>query len=315
MIEVVKYSKANKEQWDEFVANANIQSFLFFRDYMEYHKDRFEDYSLMIFEKRTLKLILPANVVDNKLYSHQGLTFGGFFTNKQISYQKWINYLNAINIFLKNYGISEVSIKLPPFFYSSSLAQSILPIMHLNQTKTDRCEAGSFIRTKDFHFPRKCVKSGKLELFKEEYSHDFQSFWNLLEINLMERHNTKPVHTIDEIQLLAQLFPQNIKLYLLKDITNNEIMGGSVLFSSKGILKVQYFATSHIGRKNRVSDVLYYNIIRNHLDTKDFIDFGSSMNIKTKKVCKNLLSAKEKFGASTFPIYTFSYSTSIHFDF
>ena len=47
---------------------------------MEYHSGRFKDYSLMVYsDKGKLLTILPANYRNDRLYSHEGLTFGGFF--------------------------------------------------------------------------------------------------------------------------------------------------------------------------------------------------------------------------------------------
>ena len=54
MIEVVKYTTDHKNEWDNFVSKAKNGTFLFYRDYMEYHADRFVDYSLMIYSKNKL---------------------------------------------------------------------------------------------------------------------------------------------------------------------------------------------------------------------------------------------------------------------
>jgi hypothetical protein len=43
---------------------------------MEYHEERFHDYSLLIFEEDKLIAVLPANRVSDTVYSHQGLTYG-----------------------------------------------------------------------------------------------------------------------------------------------------------------------------------------------------------------------------------------------
>jgi hypothetical protein len=59
---------------------------LFHRDFMEYHSDRFQDYSLLIFEEDKLIAVLPANRVEDRL-SHQGLTYGGLV----YSLNKWRN--------------------------------------------------------------------------------------------------------------------------------------------------------------------------------------------------------------------------------
>lgn len=74
MIEVRKYKSEDKVIWNEFVSTAKNATFLFNRDFMDYHKDRFEDFSLMCFEKEKLVGVLPANILGDTVYSHQGLT-------------------------------------------------------------------------------------------------------------------------------------------------------------------------------------------------------------------------------------------------
>ena len=41
---------------------------------------------------------------------------------------------------------------------------------------------------------------------------DYEVFWNKILIpNLKEKHNSSPVHSLDEIKLLAARFPNHIK--------------------------------------------------------------------------------------------------------
>lgn len=74
---VKKYDQNDYKIWNDFVSQAKNATFLFHRNFMEYHKDRFEDFSLLIFEEEKLRAILPANKNGNTVYSHQGLTYGG----------------------------------------------------------------------------------------------------------------------------------------------------------------------------------------------------------------------------------------------
>ena len=67
--EVVKYSPSFYNDWNEFVMTSKNGTFLFHRDYMDYHKDRFEDFSLLVFCNNKLVSILPANIIDNKIIS------------------------------------------------------------------------------------------------------------------------------------------------------------------------------------------------------------------------------------------------------
>lgn len=53
--EVVKYSPLFYSEWNEFVLTSKNATFLFHRDFMEYHKDRFEDFTLIIYKKYKIK--------------------------------------------------------------------------------------------------------------------------------------------------------------------------------------------------------------------------------------------------------------------
>ena len=76
MFEIIKYTPEYRQQWDEYVAKARNATFLFYRNYMDYHSDRFKDYSLLFFKKGKLHSILPAHQVGKTLCSHFGHTYG-----------------------------------------------------------------------------------------------------------------------------------------------------------------------------------------------------------------------------------------------
>lgn len=47
MFEVKRYTPEDKSIWDKYVDKARNATFLFHRDYMDYHADRFRDHSLL----------------------------------------------------------------------------------------------------------------------------------------------------------------------------------------------------------------------------------------------------------------------------
>ena len=47
---IIPYSINRKEVWDQFVAQSKNGTFLFQRNFMDYHADRFFDCSLMIYD-------------------------------------------------------------------------------------------------------------------------------------------------------------------------------------------------------------------------------------------------------------------------
>ena len=81
---VRQYQTTDFEVWNAFISVAKNATFLFHRNFMEYHKDRFEDCSLMVFDENKLVAVLPANRVEDIVYSHQGLTYGGLVYNEKI---------------------------------------------------------------------------------------------------------------------------------------------------------------------------------------------------------------------------------------
>ena len=118
MIEIKRYTPQEKQDWNDFVAKSRQGTFLFDRNYMDYHQDRFHDHSLMIFYNGKLCALLPANeVVDKTLISHQGLTYGGLLTCNKMTAAITCLVFEAINIYLKEKGFQKVIYKAIPWIY------------------------------------------------------------------------------------------------------------------------------------------------------------------------------------------------------
>ena len=90
MIEIHRYTAAYHRDWNDFVSESSNGTFLFLREYMEYHVDRFTDYSLLVYDGNKLLALLPANRSGDVLYSHAGLTYGGLVvTTRNNTAQIW----------------------------------------------------------------------------------------------------------------------------------------------------------------------------------------------------------------------------------
>ena len=74
MITVRRYTPADKPLWDGFVALSKNATFLHYRDYMDYHSDRFNDFSLMAFDGGRLLALLPANLSGDMGFSTSPVT-------------------------------------------------------------------------------------------------------------------------------------------------------------------------------------------------------------------------------------------------
>jgi hypothetical protein len=110
----------------------------FYRDFMEYQEDRFQDYSLLIFEEDKLITVLPANRVGETVYSHQGLTYGGFVYNKQTKLVSLLDVFSAVLLFLNQNGIEKMQIKTIPSIYYTEPSEEIQYAVFLAQASLIR---------------------------------------------------------------------------------------------------------------------------------------------------------------------------------
>jgi hypothetical protein len=73
---------------------------LFHRDFMEYHSDRFQDYSLCGFEEDKLCGITQTEL--RTVYSHQGLTYGGLVYSSKINGEIVADIIESLLFFVGN---------------------------------------------------------------------------------------------------------------------------------------------------------------------------------------------------------------------
>ena len=126
MFTIKRYSPADSQAWDRYVAKARNATFLFYRNYMDYHADRFTDHSLMFYVGNHLHSILPANIVGDTLYSHQGLTYGGLVMNIDVTAADVVQLFCELNDWLKAAGIRRVVYKPVPWVYHQHASEEDL---------------------------------------------------------------------------------------------------------------------------------------------------------------------------------------------
>ena len=108
MIKTARYSPLQKTVWDDFIENSKNGTFMLKRDYMDYHADRFKDFSLMFYEDDKLIAVMPASVHGDEIRSHGGLTYGGIVSNKKMTAQKMLDVLDSLTAFLKEQKIKHL---------------------------------------------------------------------------------------------------------------------------------------------------------------------------------------------------------------
>ena len=300
-MEVVRYNVSLKGEWDAFVRGAKNSTFLFMRDYMDYHADRFVDVSLMFYDNKVLRALLPANYCcdDKVVVSHGGLTYGGFILSSDVKGGEVLAlFEGAMRWFRSELEAIRLVYKPVPYIYSSLPAQEDLYALFrvgarlvgrsLSSVVDNVCRQGfSELRR------RKVAKAAKNGV-RYSYSDDYAGYWAILSDVLGLRHDCAPVHSLDEIQLLRSRFPDNIKLYAAFNL--DVMLAGCVVYEMTNVAHIQYIATSDKGRAVGALDGLFDYLFNNVYRDVRFVDFGISTENGGSVLNEGLLFQKEGLG-------------------
>jgi len=112
---------------------------------MDYHSDRFEDFSLVVYKKNTLVAVLPANKKENNVHSHQGLTYGGLLLGNKTKLNEIIFIFKAILSFLNEQGIETLHLKLTPSIYHEIPSDEIEYLLFISEATLARVDVSSVI--------------------------------------------------------------------------------------------------------------------------------------------------------------------------
>ena len=136
-------------------------------------------------------------------------------------------------------------------------------------------------------------KALKNEIRIEESDH-LELFWDILNTNLKNRYGVRPVHTLQEMQLLKSRFPENIVLYLA--FQGERAIGGTLLYLMGHIVHTQYISASLEGKEVGALDLLFDYLINTQYATCEYFDFGQSTENNGEYLNEALIFQKEGFG-------------------
>lgn len=286
------------EAWNAFNARAVNGHFLFDRNFMGYHADRFEDASLVVETDGEMVALLPLNRTQDQAWSHQGLTFGGL-VHAGLGAQMTLDALDACAAHLQAQGVASLTYKALPWIYPSSPAQQDLywlfrrnaPLVRRDLSAAIDYRARGRVSSRRERGARKAQKAGLVF----QRSADWAGYWGLLQTVLVERHGVKPVHSLEEIQRLAALFPDRIALHTAS--LGEALLAGVVMFCSDHVAHAQYIAAGDAGREMGALDGLFEHLIGLHGATHRYFDFGISTTDQGLELNEGLMRQKEEFGA------------------
>jgi hypothetical protein len=294
------YEASRKDEWDAFVRTAKNGHFLFYRDYMDYHADRFPDASLMFYDKRDRLIgLLPATARDGVLSSHAGLTFGGVICSTDMKIQLMLELFAAMCERLRGRAIGEVVYKPAPHIYHLAPAQEDLYALFHVGARVVRRDVSAVIDLKSrlpFSKGRGWgFKQAEKNFLEVEECRDFSAFMAIVEDLLLTRHDARPTHSAPELTLLAGRYPDAIRLFVAR--RNGEMLGGVVVYETRRVARAQYIAATDVGRKLGALDLILEHLICQRYSAKDYFDFGTSTKADGRSLNAGLANNKESYGA------------------
>jgi hypothetical protein len=298
---VVAYEPAYRALWDSFARAARNGHFFFQRGYMEYHAERFEDASLLVYAGQQLVALFPANKSADSIFSHQGLTYGGLLIDHSMTAGLMLDAFEMLLASLREQGALRLMYKTMPYIYFREPAQEDLYALSRCGARLVQRDLSSVLA---LGRPRNYTKGKKYNIAKArkrnlrvERSVNFAGFMALLRNVLHSRHGVTPVHTDAELTLLATRFPDHIRLYCAYE--RDEILAGALVFVNPTVVHTQYLASSEVGRTAGALDFLIDELASTQFSDREYLSFGISTEEQGRRVNHGLLESKESFGART----------------
>lgn len=297
-----RYTARDRDRWNDFVLASRNGTFLFDRNYMDYHADRFADHSLIARDAGgSLLALLPAHESDGRLVSHGGLTYGGFVVDDAMTAPAMLEVLSAATAAMRHEGFRTLVYKSVPHIYHRAPAEEDQYALFRAGARLARRDHLAVV---DYRAPlarqerrqRSVRRAAKLGLSVRE-TDDFGAYWEILSANLLSRYGVKPVHTVEEIALLRSRFPDRIRLFAAYD--GGAMRAGVVVYVSERVCHAQYIGASEEGREQGALDLLFDDLIARFHGVTRYFDFGTSTERSGTFLNTGLADFKEGFGART----------------
>ena len=290
-IDIKKYTPEDKPEWNNFISQTYNATFLHNRNYMDYHQERFQDSSLMLYKNGRLTALLPAHIKDNELFSHNGLTYGDLLMSKKAKTGLKMELLEALLNYLNEKGITSWNIKAIPSFFHQVSDESLAYLYSQKGAIIEKNLAFFLVDKANYHLNknrqrniRKATEGNDLRISYEK--DNLKEYWHIVEENLRLNHQSKPVHNFSEMQYLMKQFPENIQLATI--FNEKKMLGGVILYQINGCLHFQYI-NSIVDESARNSiDYLVNEIIKKNIDKYTAISFGTAEN-KDRQINKELV--------------------------
>ena len=308
MYEILPYSPDMDLRWDRFVMENSMNgTFLQTRKFLSYHPEgRWTDASFIVEKSGIIVAAFPGCSINGNFVSHQGSTFGGPVISRDFySGNKILEIIKAADNHIAQNFKGIVLKPTSPIF--STIPTDLIDYALEHQGYIRRTELSCWTPIEQGSDPlencsRECRHNLRLAekqnlTYGEIPDREMEKFYEFLVLS-KARHNTKPVHTLAELQDLKQRFPEDI---LFRGVwKDNVYLSGMMIFrfSQAKAFHFQYLAPDDTKRETNATTALFVLAMREaeKAGCKKF-SWGISTEEGGNYLNENLYRFKESFGA------------------
>lgn len=303
-LQIFPYASGDRPEWDEFIADAPMATFLHSRRYLGHHAHRFAERSLVLRDAHSrLVGVFPAAADpkdERRVVSHPGITYGGVVHRGPLGGAAMVHTIAQIRDYYARQGFRTLRYKaVPDIYHRRPSADDVYALAKLG-ARLYRCDLSCAIDLADRPRPSERRRRGVRKALAQGVDVDVDSahleeFWAVLEENLATRHSVRPTHSADEMQLLLSLFPESIELVTAK--ADGAVVAGVVLFKTDRVVHAQYIGSTEAGRAAFALDAVLEECVRGAMASgARFFDFGISTEAEGRVLNAGLHKFKSEFG-------------------
>lgn len=299
------FSTADSDRWDEFCRDAYNSTFLHTRRFLSYHGERFQDRSVVILEDESWVGVMPAAVSQadpSAVITHPGSTYGGIVHGGRLRGSRMLEAVMATRNLLESSGYRTLRYKAIPHIYHRSPADDDLYALFRLNARLYRCDLSCCVdlatRLPLSERRRRALRKARSSALNIAGGRaHLASVWHLLRENLQRKHAVQPTHSIGELTLLSERFPQEIQFRVA--CIGDRVVAGIVLFNCGLTAHAQYIAVSELGQDVHALDLLFEHCIDEARSAgRRYFDFGISTEDDGRALNDGLYRFKSEFGAS-----------------
>lgn len=306
-----RFEPSDHRNWEDFVVSALGTTLHHTRRFLDYHGDRFEDFSLLCeSDAEKLVAVLPAarDTEDNTIVvCHPGATVGGIALSPDLGAGDSMRIVQALLSAFREEGFGRLNYKTRPSHLSDQpfeIDQYLLWRLGASTYRTDLWNVIDL--TTDHPIGRRRRRAlrqafeAELSVAAEENEKSYESFHDMLAENLARRHDVKPTHSLDELLDLRERLGDDQELWIVRDSENTMVAGEWVQRFRPDVWHTQYIASNSAGRNSNAIDLLNHTIIEAaSASGVRSLSFGASTEQAGSVLNTNLFDYKAGFGGGS----------------